>query len=215
MVKVKCVECGFLAVRDEYNDSVCEATQLTRTKGTHKSSNGNTTNANVFCYKDSSAWHSPEKSSLRSMHSPKSENKVISVLEQDKECALFCKWVPGQDPERIEETSWRQLALESQNRIAEFQGRIADLHDKHLEWRQRQAEQDDKFAKQIQALEETRHQEVRRDTARWKVVDFIVFGVIALVVSAVVQIISAFIERGTLFPDNSPVPAKTTSSDRN
>ncbi len=63
-----------------------------------------------------------------------------------------------------------QLALETQQAVARALSLIASLQGDHLtlrqqhdEWTRQQAEENARFAKQIQALEETRHQETRSD----------------------------------------------------
>ena len=56
MIDPQCCRCGFLAIRDEYNDAVCEATHEARGNGMHKSSMGNSTPARFFCFKGSVAF---------------------------------------------------------------------------------------------------------------------------------------------------------------
>lgn len=51
-----------------------------------------------------------------------------------------------------------------------------------------------------------------RDDRRWRIIELAIMGIIVTLVSVAAQIIAAFIERGSLFPDQpSPPPAVPVS----
>jgi len=85
---------------------------------------------------------------------------------------------------------WQQMAIEAQTRVADIQGRIADIQAKQFEWHTDQATKNETFAKQIQALEQVRHNETRRDVAwqGWVAIGLAVLASIVSIVSVIVQV---------------------------
>lgn len=147
---VKCSECGFLAVRDEYNDETCEATDLTRGRWMHKSSKGNSVIADVFCFKNAPTFTRFEKVTRGDGFVP-----LESRLEQiatHRECDSFCRWNPGKTPKEHEAMQFQDVAFQLQKQYVE-------LHEKLLVWRQEQSNEQRQWDARIQALEESRHQE--------------------------------------------------------
>jgi len=100
---------------------------------------------------------------------------VLEVLQAPRSGCPWTKWRPGYSPKEHDMILAEQLALETQQAVARALSLIASLQGDHLtlrqqhdEWTRQQAEENARFAKQIQALEETRHQEKRRDDATLK-----------------------------------------------
>lgn len=145
-----CRNCGFLAVRDEYNDSVCEATDLTRSKGLHASSLGNATKAKVFCFKGSPAFQSLELSG---------QAGIVAGISEEIECDLFCGWHPGRTPREHEEMMHSQL-LQIQESIR---------RQEDLQWR-----------KDVEEALDRRHQENKRELSQQRTMDRVVQFLLAL-----------------------------------
>jgi hypothetical protein len=170
---VKCVECGFLAIRDEYDNSTCEAPPESRQRGIHKSSHGNITPAKFFCYKNCPVFDAPVMPSGRdrNMHSPRTENETLKSINNEIDCDLFFTWRPGKSPKEHEE----MMLLQEVERRTD-------------QWRQ----DDLRWQKQQEALAETRHQELKNVYSRqlrvskWQVILAglaIVGGIVAGVLS--------------------------------
>lgn len=88
--------------------------------------------------------------------------------------------------------TWEQIAIDAQANSAHALSTIADLQDKHLRFWQDQAEKDERFAKRLQALEEVRHQENRRDAATFSKREIgALWG--TTVLTAVISIVAAVI----------------------
>lgn len=176
--KVTCLDCGYLAVRDEYTESTCEAIKATRTTGWHQSSMGNSTPADLFCYKTSPAFPitdgTGQDCSLDDLH--------VLQLRTEIECATWIAYYPGKSPKEHEEMSvveqmrCEQLAFQQQER------RRAD------EWRA----EDIRLRQQFEALYETRHQENRGDLERHhqRTVAIAIFSAVAAAAAAIVALVA-------------------------
>lgn len=100
---------------------------------------------------------------------------VLEVLQTPRSGCPWTKWRPQYSPKEHDMILADQLALETQQAVARALSLIASLQGDHLalkqqhdQWTKQQAEENARFAKQIQALEETRHQETRQDGAALK-----------------------------------------------
>jgi hypothetical protein len=117
--KVRCVDCGFLAVRDEYNDDVCEAVHFTRNRSLHKSSSGNSVRATVFCYRNSSQF--PKNAATGN------ETQIYDAIRLEIDCDEYRLWRPGKTPKEHEEMTMLEK-MESMH----SQWRIEDLSDRKV-----------------------------------------------------------------------------------
>jgi len=153
---VKCKDCGYLAVRDEYNNNVCEAAELTRNHGQHQSSQGSSTRAKVFCFNNSPCFpcitnEGPVRQ--RTTHSKAGEDPVVKCINENVDCARFVPWCPGKSPAEQE----KMVSLQEMQRL-HAEARQEDVV------RQEQWRSDDvKRQQEIEALYEKRHQELRND----------------------------------------------------
>jgi len=139
----KCKDCGYLAVRDEYNDTVCEATEFTRERGLHKSSEGMSTPARLLCFKNSTSFHTGRACTVETRDAKLSQMKLANEqLASEVECKHFRKWMPGRSPKEHEEMSFLEM-----------------IDNRTRQWR----EEDIKRTQAFEALYETRHQELRND----------------------------------------------------
>lgn len=106
---VKCQDCGFLAVRDHYSDAVCEASEFTRSTGRHKSSNGSTTVANIFCFVGAKQFTEDQTGSAHSS---------LTTMQCEFECHQFKQYIQGRNArEHVEMTLIEKV--QSENRIAQ------------------------------------------------------------------------------------------------
>lgn len=189
---VKCSECGFLAVRDHYNEAVCETTLDCRTRGQHKSSNGNATAADFFCYRTSESFRSFQPVSERDGIAKATNNPRVEraqVLTVEIECDSFFRYRPGKSPKEHEEMTFLQ---EVDSRNATARAEDARLNQ---QWREEERQlkaasekKDSDWKKQIEALAEVRHQEQLASAARarrdmW--IFSITAGIIAIVSGAI------------------------------
>lgn len=113
---VKCIECGFLAVRDGHNSQlVCEATEKCRASGYHHNSNDTSSPAQFFCYlgrpefppvADSAPTGSSVVSPRREM---RLETDRVELLKTEIPCDdAFCRWRHGKSPKEHEEMTFLQ-----------------------------------------------------------------------------------------------------------
>lgn len=130
MKDAQCARCGFLAIRDKYNDATCQATDEARQTGRHNSSKGNSTPANFFCFKLASAFPTdalaaalspatpPARLSLEEMaagvpaRGSDAPNALVEILNRKIDCDSFRPHRPGKSPkEREDMESLEQLQL--------------------------------------------------------------------------------------------------------
>lgn len=202
---VKCCDCGMLEVRSFDDNEIHEATSNYRERGRQGNRGGE-----PICHLDVRRFDKGD--------GPWLPRTILSEIGVEIECEQFIKYSPGKTPQQVEEMSWQQTALEAKersadalSRIADVQSRVADLHDTYLSWRKDQADKDERFAKQLQALEETRHQETRVDqksvASRQNMISWLALA--AAILAVIVAASSPFIERGSSFKDpqiQSPTP---------
>lgn len=195
----KCCECGYLYVLDGV-DKYAASAQI-RSNG---ACDGDSEFVTLFCRQESPAFPSV-KTVFKQVLDGTGDDEVVAALAAEHDCELACPYDPVRSPEELEEMNAHQMLVATNSRIADLQERIFD-------WKQQQAEQSDLLAKKIQALEEVRHQETRRDASRsmW------IPAAIAIV-GAIVSIAAPFVERNSLFKDpqlQSPIspPTETPQS---
>jgi hypothetical protein len=134
----KCNECGFLAVRDEYTEEICESSEFTRSRGMHKSSSGSAVTANLFCYANSHAF--PDVSG-------KADFKKAAAINEEVPCPQFMHWLKGRTPKEHDEMSILQKV-----EAATQSARAEEIRRQH-EWH----EEDKRLA-------DARHRETVRTT---------------------------------------------------
>jgi hypothetical protein len=93
---VQCKNCGFLAVRDEYDETVHECTSFTLERAMHKSSKGNSTAAKIFCWKDARQFDANDLATYGAIH---------DAMRVEIDCRDFMKRLPGRSPKEYEEMS--------------------------------------------------------------------------------------------------------------
>ena len=129
----KCSECGLLAVRDEYNDLVCEATGFTRLKGSHQSSKGIATIAKVFCYANSPSFPTiPNAPQMRNVQAINWVNPIVQAIGEVRQCSQYQSWSPGKTPKEHEEMSFVEK-VRSEYRESEMrQSAFAERHHQEM-----------------------------------------------------------------------------------
>lgn len=116
---------------------------------------------------------------------PLNSAAVRHVLNIDRSnCPHWIERQPGMSPERHIEMLNQQPAMQALVQIAK-------IHDQLFQWRQDQADRDDKFSMRIQALEEVRHQEKRKDAANISRKEVRALW-LTCIVSAIAALIAAF-----------------------
>jgi hypothetical protein len=93
---VKCLNCGFLAVRDELDaGKVYEATESTRAGGLHVGADGEWRAAQIFCLEGCPCF--PKRYEPGEKHFCEA-TEVISIIRQDLDCPKWRKWERGLTP---------------------------------------------------------------------------------------------------------------------
>ncbi len=153
MLKVKCADCGFLTVRDEYNELPCEATPRTRSTGNHQSSNGKSVSAKLFCGKDNPAFPQPEEILDRGMHNPISQSHPnVQAIQTNIECGDFHRYRPGKTPKEHEEmTILEQVRAENQSARQEDLRRQEEWRKEDLQRQEKQRAEDVAWRQEVES----------------------------------------------------------------
>ena len=115
----KCSECGLMAVRDSFNGSVCEVQNFTRVSGKHANARGVTTDAELFCYSDSTAFIRPANIGPNGAVIPFEPEKLLPIINAENPCEIFRRYSPGKSPKEHEEMSMLALANQEITRLRE------------------------------------------------------------------------------------------------
>jgi len=178
MDKVFCKQCAkFVVIHAESGERV-EANHELRKTGTHIFLNSVGVKRR---YVPQPICHEGRRSDWREFDPADDPSKLLSQIEMPLDCDGFAAYEPGRGPKELDQMNVQQATME-------LQAKLLRLQESVFEWRQQQADKDERFAKQIQALEETRHQENRGDTksaVQWQVWAGIGVAVFAAVVSLV------------------------------
>lgn len=125
----KCLDCGFLAVRDCYSNEICEATPRSREKGEFLSSEGKTTPANFFCYQSCKQF--PECNSVE-------KSEKVRRLDLTIKCDKFVSWREGRTPKEHEQMTFMEQVQIQQKA---FQDQQIQFQDQQIEFQNLQVEQ--------------------------------------------------------------------------
>jgi hypothetical protein len=111
MPRVKCRDCGYLAIRDPFspNPAMTEAYELVRNQGWQNDSRGKRTIARLYCYAKKRTFANPL------VDQPQ---KIVAEIGQEIECDAFRPWHPGKSPEKHEEMTILETVRE-ENRQAQ------------------------------------------------------------------------------------------------
>lgn len=171
--KVKCSQCGFLAVRDEYDDTLLkEAVERVRDRGLDQSSKGNATVAKVLCYRKSSSFCKPVDGT--------GEEGVKAAIQQEIDCDLFADVHPGKTPKELEEMTW---VIEAERRAKDAEQREAAFRIEMEVTRKTEREEDKSIRKK------EREEDIRANERRYQW-NLLVSGV-AVVASVIATLIAA------------------------
>lgn len=179
----RCFDCGLLAVRDEYDVSrIVEATDDARVKGRQQCSNGTSPPCKFFCYANSMDFPpaaangtTPEK---------------LDALQSTHACNSWRRREHGKSPREMEEMILQQDVLAMRREMLELNKAVHD-------WQQLQADSSQRFERQLQALQEVRHQEAltasrsQASGTNWQAVGTIVAAV-AAIASVVISLFALF-----------------------
>jgi hypothetical protein len=106
MPDVKCVECGYIEVRDRDSYEVHEVPEFTRATGQYKGRSGNLTNARLLCAKASPAFLPVEMPAIIHSGTPHGKDHPnVKMLNECRDCGSFMKWIPGKSPKEHEAMS--------------------------------------------------------------------------------------------------------------
>jgi len=155
---VKCIDCGFLAVRDLRSRQLVEMEQGYRIKGESPQVIDFSPHFNIYdaprCFVRAYDLREEIKKDTRRCSS---QEKILPVINSDRDCKLFTEWQQGftakEHREMLDRKEWR-------------------------DWQENQ----------------------RKSDRRWRIIELVVLGVIAVIVAGGFTILGAFIERGSLFP---------------
>ena len=132
----KCVECGYLTVRDEDGKGAFEALLLARTKGIIKTTKGLTTNADISCYVQSQAFPPVGPMPQSGVHKPFDDHPVVKAINENHDCQKSRTWWAGKSPKEHEEMSHLEVmrSLYAQEQ-AKIEKRVEDGLRQATEWR--------------------------------------------------------------------------------
>lgn len=120
----KCVECGYLAIRDEHGKGAFETPKLARTKGVFKNSKNLTENADIYCYVQSQAFPVLGPMPQRDVHKPFDIHPVVKAVNEEHDCQKLRIWSPGKSPKEHEEMSHleevKSLYVQEEKRAAKW-----------------------------------------------------------------------------------------------
>ena len=113
---------------------------------------------------------------------------IHRVLELDRECPRYYRWLQGlshrEHREIVDRELWREWLVRRQDEDREFREKQRCLD---AEWRQQQAREEATWR-----LEQERHSRAR---FRW---ELLVFGILVTAVLAAAELVSAFISKGSI-----------------
>ena len=164
---VRCNECGFLAVRDEYDNSVGEADGETRAHGEHRSSQGNKTCARLKCYRVSPSFPAVP---------PRPAVAIAAAIGQEIDCPLWRQWSEGKTPQEHEQMSFAE--------IMELRQKTMQLEAKQ------QADERERRMEERHALEFAENLKHQRATRRLAIAAMIVSLVVSIAAAVIGQLIA-------------------------
>ena len=118
------------------------------------------------------------------------DKAVLTIINEKRQCDEFMRWEQGFTPKEHREMAdrWREIA----------HGRVKESEDR--QWQQQQRIEDQGW-KQSQRIEDLKWREAQEKKAENRHrTDLIIIGIVATLLICAVTIIAAFIERGSLFP---------------
>lgn len=127
--RVKCCNCGFLAVRDAYSNQIHEATKVVRERGQQVNSSGSATVAQPLCYAAQRKFTTQEIGD---------QNLIVRTLDSPIQCKGFAQWREGITPKELAEMLLHQEIREDSKRQA-----VLDR-----QWRERMAEREEMWHEQ-------------------------------------------------------------------
>ena len=183
MPKVKCADCGFLAIRDEYTEDVKEATRRVRERGEAVTSAQNTHRAKVFCY----------EGVRRMLPLNMDAQQVAAMVNEEIECGEFRKWSEGKTPKEHEEmTILEQVKEENATARQEDIRRQKQWREEDLEWRKEVEDGIDRRFREAEDRKEShfRESEGRKESHFWQSHIFqILVGIILLLAGTILGIL--------------------------
>jgi hypothetical protein len=149
---VKCVDCGFLGRRHRRSGNLVAADSMLRERGYLLQGEPGT--------RDKSFEEYPEcfvnEFNFRTAISRPTESEIKQEIDKERICPRYVKLKPGKNPAE-------HLDMEL---VAEIERRNAAWRTEEIERGGKWREADELWQKQVEALAETRHQELRRDAER-------------------------------------------------
>lgn len=109
---------------------------------------------------------------------------ILNTIRTPVPCDAFELYEPGRGPRELDEMDARKTATDLQEKLLSLQQNV-------FAWRQQQAERDDKFEMQIQALGQVHHNE-NVGMTRWQSISGVAAVVVA-VLSLIVSIVALFV----------------------
>jgi hypothetical protein len=150
----KCVECGYLGVRDEYTRNLVEADEDTRRTADHSSSGDRKTPARFVCSQN-----------IRSFENLDTSAEKLESINSVIQCDRITRIVPGRSPQQIEDMDTQQ-AIVALNAARLRLDEASDLFQRSFaEWKKQLAEERSQWDKYVEDRTQTRHQESRDDSA--------------------------------------------------
>lgn len=186
--RVRCADCGLLALRNNEMHRLVEADFRYREEGIPRRNQQGVVIYDIVpvCFVREVNFH--EEIGDR----PKDKAAPL-VLRKERECKSFMPWCQGYSPKEHIEMNILQEQRDWQLRREEEDRR----------WRASQAEQEQEWRREQSGLSEKSIQQANKHH-KW---DLLIIGVLVALVTASTQLVAAFIERGTLFPDSSEMPS--------
>jgi len=171
---VKCRDCGLLSIRSCVDSLIYPADEAVRESGATRRYNSSDT-AFVFDADRIICFQG-----FPALESDLSAMRAYEAIHNERDCPHFVANVPGLTPQRHHD-----MSLIEQVQSLNSQQRAEDL----------------RWQKQVEALYETRHQELRRDTARFHRQSFVV-SLAGVLVSILAAVLSAMVTVWFTTPTN-------------
>lgn len=177
---VKCGQCAMLVVIHPESGCRVEANQQFRLSGAYAFRDAATRQKS---YVPRIACHAGRQSHMSSCDFRETDS-LLRFIFKEIECDAFRDYEPGIGPDKLDEMNAHQLSIDLQKKFLALQESV-------FAWRQQQADRDQRFEQQIQALQQLRHNESmgigksQASGTNWQAVGTVVSAVAAVLACVV------------------------------
>jgi len=126
---VKCADCGFLAQRHIETRELRDAEEALRKSGKNLYHLSHDRKSKVYIYEV------PPLCTKRQTEFPTEEQPIFEAVQQERQCSVFMRWLPGFTPKEHQEMLDRQYLMEREDRRDEEMRGREDRRDELAEAR--------------------------------------------------------------------------------